>query len=102
VRAAGEECDDGPANQNDLYGGCTLDCKFGPFCGDGVINGPEQCDLGRDNGPVYTPTNVGACSTGCMLAHFCGDGIIDSGYGEACDDGGPSSSCTDICTLNVR
>lgn len=84
VPALGEECDEGAANSNDLYGGCTLDCKYGPFCGDGVVNGTEVCDLGRDNGTPYGTTG---CTAACTPAHYCGDGITDSQFGEECDLG---------------
>jgi cysteine-rich repeat protein len=43
--AAGEECDDGNMNNLD---GCTNLCKVS-FCGDGVVQMPEQCDDGADN-----------------------------------------------------
>jgi hypothetical protein len=29
----------------------------------------------------------------------CGNGIVEAAYGEACDDGGPSATCTAACTL---
>jgi hypothetical protein len=35
---------------NGDYGGCTPQCKLGPYCGDGTINGPEECDNGDQNG----------------------------------------------------
>ncbi len=30
IVTAGEECDNGAANNDTLYGGCTTQCKFGP------------------------------------------------------------------------
>jgi hypothetical protein len=47
-------------------------------CGDGDVNGNEQCDDGPDNGPGK------ACNADCRL-NVCGDG--DQGPGESCDNG---------------
>lgn len=100
VTVADEECDCGngsvavPAgcpgpNQNTTYGGCNAECKWGPFCGDGVVqpapSGPEQCDLGKQNGI----SNAGAngCSIACQTPRACGDGVADTDLGEECDLG---------------
>ena len=34
-----------------------------PYCGDGMVNGPEQCDEGDDNTGEY-----GGCNPDCTLA----------------------------------
>ena len=104
IATGGEECDCGdgtvplPANcsgpNNDTtYGGCKTDCTWGPFCGDGVTQNPqEQCDNGKDNG-----SNNGAngCAFGCLLPHYCGDGSVDRNLGEACDLGKLNGVCLD-------
>jgi fibro-slime domain-containing protein len=104
VATATEECDDGPANNDNAYGGCTSACKFGPFCGDGVVDasGMETCDRGRQNGAGYGDKN--GCTTGCRPSHYCGDGIIDSTFGEQCDDGANNGvgACTVACTLLIK
>jgi len=46
-------------------------------CGDGIIDGNEECDLGRFNGM----TN---CSEDCTLL-YCGDGVITPMLGEECE-----------------
>jgi fibro-slime domain-containing protein len=99
IVSAGEECDCGdgkdtsepqsadcPGRNNDtLYGGCKTNCKWGPFCGDGNKDDPqEQCDKGKDNGSNLGPDG---CTFGCMTPHYCGDGITDTDRGEECDLG---------------
>ncbi|MFH2005055.1 MAG: DUF4215 domain-containing protein [bacterium] len=60
-------------------------------CGDGEIEGVEECDDGDAN----SDTEPDACRTDCLLAR-CGDGVPDSG--EACDDGeGNSDVVPDAC-----
>jgi fibro-slime domain-containing protein len=76
-------------NSDTAYGGCTTQCKWGAFCGDGVVqgssNGPEECDLGKQNG--NTSLGKDACTFTCKKPHVCGDGIVDTNLGEECDMG---------------
>jgi fibro-slime domain-containing protein len=96
---AGEQCDCGDGsvdvpsdcpgkNDDNLYGGCTTKCKYGPFCGDGKVQtengGNEECDNGKQNGADLSKDG---CTIGCMKPHFCGDGITDTDLGEECDFG---------------
>lgn len=64
------------------------------ICGDGIVQGDEECDDGEDNvDGVY-----GACTLECLFGQRCGDGVINGG--EACDDknnGDPSDGCLDGC-----
>jgi cysteine-rich repeat protein len=89
-----EECDCGDGSvphpdyclgpNDNSYGGCTTKCTWGPFCGDGVVNGPpEQCDLGKGNGTL----GRNGCTLGCTRPHFCGDGLLDTDLHEDCDLG---------------
>jgi fibro-slime domain-containing protein len=99
IVSAGEECDEGEKNDDTIYGGCTKQCKFGPFCGDNEKNGDEECDKGKDNTATY---GGDGCAPGCKKPHFCGDGIVDSGHGEACDygvdvNGKQGSTCDANC-----
>jgi fibro-slime domain-containing protein len=110
VATAGEECDDGANNMNGAYGACSTECKFGPFCGDGILDDPatvpgsaEECDLGRMNNAIYGMP--GGCSAGCLNAHYCGDGFLDAAFGEACDQGANNSDdgqCTTACQLQIK
>jgi fibro-slime domain-containing protein len=102
ITTASEECDDGLANMDGVYGGCSTQCKFGPFCGDGNADasGGEQCDLVRMNGAVYGDKE--GCTTGCQTPRYCGDGMVDTQFSERCDDGPnngmPGSTCSPACT----
>ena len=60
-------------------------------CGDGVVEGDEECDDGADN------ADDAACTAGCRAA-VCGDGL--AGPGEGCDDGNrnDADACTNACT----
>jgi fibro-slime domain-containing protein len=57
------------------------DCR--DRCGDGVVNGFELCDNGKDNADGA----YGGCTTECLLGPYCGDGNTDGTFGEECDDG---------------
>ena len=61
-------------------------CKYGPYCGDGIMNGDEQCDLGsRENNKTYGQQD--GCTPGCKRPHYCGDAVVDEAEGEQCDLG---------------
>ena len=64
-------------------------------CGDGILEGDEQCDDGNSN-------NNDDCLNSCQNP-VCGDGIIwDTGTGtEQCDDGNTNNNdgCSSICEV---
>ena len=69
--------------------GCSSDCTICGYCGDGIVDKPqEQCDLGwKLNG-----TPGANCTANCTLVtptdpcpYECGNGILEPG--EQCDDG---------------
>lgn len=69
--------------------------EVGPdVCGDGIVSGPELCDLGINVG------GYGGCKPGCLsLPPRCGDGILNGP--EACDDGNSEGDdgCSPSCTI---
>ena len=65
------------------------------YCGDGVVNGPEECDLGADNQP--DPCGPGLCSTACLIAPYCGDGMVrSSGHGSSLMNSKKASSLSGV------
>ncbi|MEX1362017.1 MAG: DUF4215 domain-containing protein [Nannocystaceae bacterium] len=61
-------------------------------CGNGLIEGGEECDNGIDN------SDFGACKHDCTL-QVCGDGLV--GPNEGCDDGNEidDDGCTNQCGI---
>ena len=57
-------------------------------CGDGIVNGPEECD---------DVVETAACDADCTFA-TCGDGTVNMTALEDCDDGGESATCNVDCT----
>jgi fibro-slime domain-containing protein len=59
ILGIGEECDDGMNLGG--YGQCGPGCKLGAYCGDGIVQMPEEeCDDGVNNGRGPT-----LCPSGC-------------------------------------
>lgn len=56
-----------------------------PFCGDGVVNGDEECD---------DRTESAQCNSDCTI-NRCGDGVVNQAAQEECDDGNQDNS--DAC-----
>ena len=84
VATGSEECDLGAENDDTTYGGCTTQCTWGPFCGDGVVQPEfEECDLGKQNGD--TSLGKDGCSIACKKPRGCGDGNVDTDRDEECD-----------------
>jgi len=63
-----------------------------PGCGNGLLEGDEECDEGAAN----SDSEPDACRSACLLPS-CGDGVADSG--EDCDDGDAwgGDGCTPLC-----
>jgi cysteine-rich repeat protein len=68
----------------------------GPYCGDGQINGPEECDTGSSR----SNSVPNACRTDCKDPS-CGDGVTDTG--EECDGGSANSNTmADACRTDCK
>ena len=69
-------------------------CVTATLCGNGELDGNEECD----DGPANSDTTPDACRTNCTEAR-CGDGVVDSD--EECDDGNvvDGDGCASDCTL---
>ena len=94
-------------NSDSVYNGCTTQCKYGPFCGDSMVQSEagEQCDDGGNNGVPYSATCGKGCTSNCKTAHCCGDSLVDADEGEECDlgtgNGTPGAMCDKTCKLKI-
>lgn len=86
---------DANADQSDADGDKIGDLCDDPECGNGAVEGEEQCDNGAEEN---SDTLADSCRTNCMSPH-CGDGVLD--VDEACDDGNgvDADLCRNDCSL---
>ncbi len=98
----GEECDFSDLNDPN-YANCNTDtCTINPYCGDGEVNGDEDCEP-----PSTTISETLQCDESCHHVHItpevppeittsCGDGVINGT--EECDgtDLGSYTSCASL------
>jgi cysteine-rich repeat protein len=74
--------------QNDaVLPGYLLFIRFEAVCGDGVVQGDEECD------------GTAGCTEGCERVQVCGDGFVDAP--ETCDDGNTvaGDGCSALCAV---
>jgi hypothetical protein len=66
VKEGVEVCDNGLDNSDFIYGGCSTQCTHTKYCGDGEVNGPEECDLAESNGTgEKASADAVACTASC-------------------------------------
>jgi len=94
IYAGIEGCDDGNTIAGD---GCSATCEA-ENCGNGTVEGAEQCDDGNSDNTDACPDGVGGT---CQDA-ACGDGFLWAGH-EECDDANlvDGDGCTSTCTAEV-
>jgi fibro-slime domain-containing protein len=84
------------------------------ICGDGIVEGTEQCDPGTSQSDAGAadagasdggaPTVYGGCNSDCTRGPYCGDGIVQSPP-EQCDDGvnlTPYGGLSKVCGPGCR
>jgi len=76
----------------------TLDISI---CGNGIVDGNEQCDDPNSRGAYSTTIAGRQCSLTCRFAAYCGDGFLQSSHGEECDDGNNTNGdfCSALCKI---
>ena len=88
--------------------GCRADCSFdllgcgGAFCGNGIADGPEECEGSQLKGATclsqgHYPGTL-ACADDCRFdfsgcGGTCGDGVVQEAQGEQCDQGSFDETC---------
>lgn len=92
---SGSSTIDDTASTGDTSGGSDSTTTGAPGgCGDGIVDGREQCDAG---GPSAE------CDVDCTPAE-CGDGLVNADAGELCDDANAlgGDGCTPTCQPNAK
>jgi cysteine-rich repeat protein len=110
----GQKCSTVPANNGQSPAGCAAPntCQNGActppgaVCGDGVLQGGEQCDFGTGNGPgtgcetnckfscAKTPTDTCPDANPCNGTEVCSTVTVGGKTGQKCSAGSPSPDGT--------
>ena len=71
-------------------------------CGNGIVDGSEQCDVIPPEAGAYSQTIAGRqCNASCNCGPYCGDGILQTTFAEECDDGNNDDGdfCSALCKV---
>ncbi|MBL7685467.1 MAG: hypothetical protein JNK65_05470 [Deltaproteobacteria bacterium] len=89
---------------------CSSDCKAISVCGNGVLEGDEDCD-GDKFAQANLPDNK-TCNSACIVqtpfpppGAVCGNGVTEKEKGELCDYSSPdfkASDATSYCTHDCK
>ena len=81
--------DSGDGDSGDGDSGTTGDGDGDGYCGDGIVNGTEDCDDGGESA---------TCDIDCTVPE-CNDGIVNGSAGEECEDGNTmdGDGCDSMC-----
>ncbi len=84
-------------------GTCAWDCTSpGPSCGDGEVNGAEQCDGDSEewDGALCTDQTTCSVDSDCSDGSLCGSGGTACGIGSVCEDSddGTATDVGEACT----
>ena len=83
-----------------LFAGLSFHSFAGPVCGDGVVEGDEECDTGEAATSLCNNNTDPAGGNGPCMFTICGDNILQSpngvGFNEECEPPG-TATCDSIC-----
>lgn len=82
-----------PTSSTSTVGGGGMGGMIDPNCGNGTVDGDEDCDDGME---------TATCDVDCTAVE-CGDGRINRTAGERCDDGNTDTgdACDDSCQPSI-
>ncbi|MFH1670630.1 MAG: DUF4215 domain-containing protein, partial [Patescibacteria group bacterium] len=80
-----------------IYTGGWIRCtELTPVCGDGWVEGGEQCERNDD---CWQWGSELMCNDSCMCEPHCGNGVIDYDLGESCEQDSDCTYAAHYCSL---